>query len=223
MLHEAIRLRCEEYHKTVSAYDSAYTRYLGDVKQGHWDNPSLLNYYDAKRLVDFVNEWKSRMPSDKNNVEKVLYELRRAVPKLGVLRDTTILDVDFDQVVLGRWSIGELIRDSFDGIARAGKRYESVATSKMLNVAFNPSLFVMWDGAIQSGYGTDRYGYDYAYKFLPRMQELARQAVTEVMEEECLSREDAVKSFTNHCKNGNSLAKIIDEYNYARFTLKPTY
>ena len=50
------------------------------------------------------------------------------------------------------------------------------------------------------------------------MQRLAERAVNQVMTEEGLSRADAIQSFTDHCEKKNSLAKIIDEYNYTKYT-----
>ena len=111
--------------------------------------------------------------------------------------------------------VAQLIGESFDAIASAGKRYESVATSKMLNIVVNPDLFVMWDGYIQQGYSVGRTGPQYAYEFLPKMQRLAKKAVAQVMRHEDRSRDDATRSLT---PRNQSLAKVVDEYNYVKFT-----
>ena len=95
--------------------------------------------------------------------------------------------------------------------------YASVGTSKILHAAVNPELFVMWDNKIRDGYSLQNSGYSYAYEFLPRMQKQAREAVEQVMNKKRLSRDDAIKYLTP-C--GRSLAKVIDEYNYVKFTLE---
>ena len=224
MLYEEIRLNCKAYHGEGTSYDGAYRRYLAQKQTAKWDIPETLDFEEVRRVVDFANQWKSRMPSSNENVERILVELRYVVPKLNLLRSDTLLDLDFSRDT-PYGTVSELIARSFDRIAGATRRsdgaevYASVGTSKILNAALNPNLFVMWDGAIQTGYGVFRDGYAYANIFLPKMQEIAHQAVDEVMRVEGLSYNDAIKSFTDRCRHKNSLAKIIDESNYVRLTL----
>ncbi len=98
----------------------------------------------------------------------------------------------------------------------------SAATSKMLSAAVNLDLFVMWDCAIQSGYCVGRNGCDYAHVFLPEMQMIAKHAIDESMNREGLSYGNAIESFTASCSNNNSLAKIIDECDYMKYTKSNT-
>ena len=221
MLYQDIRWGCEIYHQNeeISSLDRVYRNYLTGKNQTKWDNPETLDLYEVEILVDFANKWKSRMPSNANNIMRLLNNLRSAVPVLNTLRGKAIFDVNFAETLANGKSISQIISDCFDTIAQTN-RYESVAASKMMNAAINPGLFVMWDTAIQRSYYMGRNGYAYAYRFLPQMQELARRAVNEAMDKEGLSLIDAIASFTNHCENKNTLAKIIDEYNYAKFTLE---
>ena len=219
MLYEKIRQGCEKYHKHEYAYDGAYGRYIDDKDQAKWDNPASLDYAEVKRLVGFLNEWKTRMPSNDETIRRLLNNLKTAVPRLNTLRSATLLDANLDETTK------RMIAVCFDTIAGSAIRRDgvqvtvSVGTSKMLNVAINPELFVMWDGAIQSGHGPmNDAGDGYARIFLPKMQAIAKRAVSEVMDKENLFLEAAIQSFTERCENKNSLAKIIDEYNYARFT-----
>ena len=216
---EDIRQGCEKYHQHEYAYDGAYGRYIKDKDQAKWDNPASLDYAEVKRLVGFLNQWKTRMPSNDETIGRLLNNLKTAVPRLNTLRSATLLDANLDETTK------RMIAECFGTIAGSAIRRDgvqvtvSVGTSKMLNVAINPELFVMWDGAIQSGHGPMLdTGYAYARIFLPKMQRIAKQAVKQVMTEESLSCADAIRSFTEGCENKNSLAKIIDEYNYARFT-----
>ena len=212
MLYEDIRQACKMYQQQDEyAYDGSYRRYNKAKDQAKWDNPATLDHTEVKRLVDFLNEWKTRMPSNPTNITLLLGKLRSAVPRLNTLQSETLLDVKFDETTKRK------IAECFDEIAQT-QRYESVGASKMLHVAINPNLFVIWDTAIQSGYGMGRSGSEYASKFLPKMQRIAKQAVEEVKVQENLSRAAAIQSFTERCEKNYSLAKIIDEYNYAKYT-----
>lgn len=110
---------------------------------------------------------------------------------LQLLRNDTLLEADFENV-------SDLVSRSFDAIEGASQRrdgvavYTSVATSKILNAAVNPELFVIWDNAIQDGYRIGNGGYTYANIFLPKMQGLAHQAIKELMRVEDLSYGDAL-------------------------------
>lgn len=212
MLYEAIRLGCEMYHKNGRSYDKAYHDYLKFKNRSKWADPIALDYDEVDRLIYFANQWKTMMPRDDKNVRLVRDGLKRAIRSLDSLNGMTLLNIRFDQ------SVRELISSSFEEIAKSGRRYEVVATSKMLHTAINPEVFVMWDSAIMFNYGPlQGNGLGYADSFLPRMQELSEEAIRQVVTEEGLSRDDAIKSLTP-C--GNTLAKVIDEFNFAKFTLK---
>lgn len=220
MVYEEIRQGCKEYHQRDQyAYDDTLARYIAGKDQTKWDNPKTLDYTEAQRLIDFVNGWKTRMPNNSGNVTRLLNNLQSAVPLLNRLQNKTLLDVNFDEITDDGKSVGQVIEECFNRIAHT-QRYEVVGASKMLNAAINPNLFVMWDTEIQSGYNLIGTGRDYAHEFLPTMQEIANQAVCEVMAEEGLLRAAAIQSFTDHCEKNNSLAKIIDEYNYTKYTAK---
>ena len=218
LLYEEIRLGCRMYHQHEYAYDGYYARYIADKDQTKWDNPDRLDENEVKRLVYFVNQWGTMMPKNDETIRRLLNNLTIAVPLLNTLRGATLLDVKFDETTM------QMIAECFGTIASSAIKGDGVTitipvgTSKMLNAAINPNLFVMWDRAIQSDYGLNGTGYDYAHEFLPGMQAAANRAVKEVMDNENLSRAAAIQSFTDNCEKKNSLAKIIDEYNYSRFT-----
>ena len=249
MLYEDIRQRCKEYHQGDDrGYDGSYARYIEykNQTQAKWDNPDRLDFGDAEELITFLNKWVCRIPfKDAGASKEVILELlktgaplpgaltirvitmhlllnnlAKAVPQLTTLQNATLLDVKFNETTK------QMIQECFDTIAWFGIRKgrisnEAVATSKILHVAINPHLFVIWDNDIQKSYEIPKRlvntGEGYAHVFLPRMQDIAKRAVNEVMAKENLSCAAAIQSFTDHCEKKNSLAKIIDEYNFAKF------
>ena len=216
MLYEAIRLGCKLYHRNELSYNEAYGDYLKSRDAANWDSPERLDTAEVKKLIDFANRWRCRMPSGPRNTELLLGGLQRATPALNLLRHNTILDIRFDNRVLGT-TVSKLISDSFDQIRCAGRRFERVATSKMVHAAINPHLFVPWDGDIISAYGCEPgHGREYAETFLPKMQRTAERAIGEVMTTEGRSRDDAIASLTP-CQE--SLAKVLDEFNWVKFRL----
>ena len=135
--------------------------------------------------------------------------------KLSLLNDKTVLDVDLG-LVIQDMTIRQLISTSFDEIADAGKRFESVATSKMIHAAVNLELFVMWDTRIASAHRVGANGDNYAH-FLTLIQGQIEEAIGQVSIAENLTREGAITSLTP-C--GHTLAKVIDEFNYVCFTVR---
>ena len=217
MLYEAVRLGCYLYHKNVRSYNDAYGDYLRRRDAFKWDNPERLDPIEVGELITFANRWNCRMPSGPENTDRMLDGLKRATPSLNLLRHRTLLDIRFDEMVRGT-TASQLIARSFDQISGAGLRLEKVATSKMVHVAFNPDLFVMWDNAIMRAYDCQSGdGRAYAETFLPKMQRIAESAIGQAMTIEGLSHDDAVASLAP-CQQ--SLAKVLDEFNYAKFTLE---
>ncbi|MYC07180.1 MAG: hypothetical protein F4X57_08420 [Chloroflexi bacterium] len=214
MLYEAIRLGYEEYHRVETAYDESYAGFFAKWNVQAIDQPMIDS------LRNFLAQFKafSNFRWDQINAEVLQRTISQVLPNLLELEDLTVLDNFMDH--------RQLIAESFDTIAecqytpmkRNQKKttFSSTAASKILH-AINPSLFIMWDDAIRGGYGlgSDTKGKGYAYRFLPRMQRLAEFAIRQVVENEGHSREDAISSLVS-C--GNSLAKVLDEYNYVKFT-----
>ena len=248
-IRQRCRMYHQNEHRYDSTYAS-YMMHKSQT-QTKWDNPDSLDYDDAERLITFLNDWGCRIPFNNeaapeevirylllNNLKtgapflsgstirvatmnRLLNNLKSTVPLLNTLRRATLLDIDFDE------SRRLMLSKCFNTIAMFGIKKgdfsnEAVATSKLLHVAINPNLFVMWDGNIQSVYLPQSHmkntGFGYAEVFLQRMQRIAERAVNQVMTEEGLSRAAAIQSFTDHCEKNNSLAKIIDEYNFGKFT-----
>ena len=100
-----------------------------------------------------------------------------------VSRDQIPHIMEFDQRIQDIMSPSQLtIALAFNEIAESGKRKEYVATSKMIHVAVNTVIFVMWDDNIQKGYGYSKsWGDGFAYvHFLEKMQRLAKEAINQI-------------------------------------------
>ena len=207
MLYQAIRLGSEIYHDYPGTYVTSYDSAL--ERRWDWDRPEMPNEDEVNELRRFVNSWSSRMQASASDIQGVLHEV---LPSLHDVQGKTILDACFKlegkcagvERVLGAFS--------FTRLARCGPKEAWTGASKIMHV-INPDLFIMWDKAIRGGYGyadTRDYG-----EFLLRMQRLAEYAISQIMDVESRSRDSAVESLTT-C--GHSLAKVLDEYNYVKFT-----
>ena len=227
MLYEAIREGCQIYHQDDSgtAYNRAYDELLRNMDRSKWDRPVTPDLLpEVIKVRNFINQqFRGRMQATASDI---LSSLQDTLMPLNLLRGMNILSVDFNEELTDEWNVGRLIEVCFDNLAKCGPRYESTGTSKILH-AINPDLFVMWDDAIRGGYalgneraeqGRLKRGTGYVRYFLPRMQRLAKCAVSQIAKREGRYGEDAIRSLrSNGCPH--TLAKIVDEYNYAKFTL----
>ena len=78
----------------------------------------------------------------------------------------------------------------------------------------------MWDERIAGGYGLlrERTGLGYAFKFLPRVAAEMEEAIASYAAEHGSTRYDTVAALIKGgC--GRSLPKLLDEFNYAKFTM----
>lgn len=232
VLYKEIRRGCKEYHNKPHAYDESYNAYMCISKVKYdWLHPDPLNSEDAAdNLLAFLKKWRAWRRGAKVELEDFHSDMQTALQnvaeQLTPLMGKTILDLNLsktptrdNKILVG----GDLLKIIliFDELAdRCGYGgYSSTAASKILH-AINPDGFVMWDRNIREEYAQKLLerktalttGWDYAYHFLPEMQRIANTAIEQAMnEEDHCSRAAAIKLLTP-C--GNSLAKVIDEYNY---------
>jgi hypothetical protein len=210
MLHDAVLVGSRLFHELESRADY-YDLYFRDKKTGLWESPETITLGEIERLVLFLNQWASHYENSPTQQTRLLSAVRKTFPFLEAVKDSTLQTID-----LGDASVRGLISGAFQEIASCGTRYEATATSKILHT-IRPELFVMWDSAIQFGYALRGTGEDYAERFLPRIQKLASRAVDEYSRAYKVPEDRAVRGLT---KCGHSLAKVLDEYNYTKFTLK---
>lgn len=138
-------------------------------------------------------------------------------PKIKRFENETIVTIDLSD------GVKESISEIFNGLAlyiwRRRERFEATGTSKILH-AILPNLFVMWDRKIRRGILGDsnkKRGEDYAYEFLPEMQKFAKQFLDTYIKENGGDYEHASRQISQMA-HGYTLAKLLDELNYSRFT-----
>jgi len=162
-------------------------------------------------LFGFIHSWD---PNFQGDLAKFLEIYKDIFPILKHFEYETIEKIDFTNEVKSSISV------IFDRIAMCPrtKRFESTDTSKILHVII-PNLFVMWDDRIRKAIiGDDkRDGRCYAYEFLPEMQKTIKEYLNTYISEKGGSFEFAAQQLSKMADN-YTLAKLIDEYNYVRYT-----
>ena len=110
---------------------------------------------------------------------------------------------------------------------KCGNRKSPVAVSKALHL-LAPNFFPLWDVEISKAYGCHWYDSSEArekyLRFMNSIKDLSRRIVTSYMNKNNVSRETAEQSIRKEASSSlpfaKSLLKIIDEYNYAKYTKK---
>ena len=214
MLYQAIHKACEKYHSTYGwDYDTALSCYRDALARRRSGlNPNKPSCEEAWILLSFANGWNARMQASFLDVRCALIKIE---PDLEPLRGRTILDVCLDDKQTHE-SIGRSLKELADCNNKG--RNEATGASKMLHI-INPHLFVMWDGAIRSGYICKLQKKDWIWytEFLQEMQKLAKCAIKQVKENESHHSDETMIASLTGCRH--SLAKALDEYNYVNFTL----
>jgi len=210
MLHNAILKGSELYHE-LETRAHYYDQYQASTRLSFDRKPDSITVAEIDRLILFLNQWSSHYESSPEQCGRLLEAIREVIPAGRRLRDKNLLNAE-----LTEQETRKTIAGMFNTIATCGPRIETTATSKILH-SLHPGLFVMWDDAIQMGYAVSGSGEDYARRFLPRMQKLAIIALEQTAGARGLTRDTAVETLT---RCGHTLAKVLDEYNYTKFTMK---
>ena len=176
-----------------------------------WVNPDLP-IDEIRKLFNFIKSWDRFFQGDVELFRRIYAEVSSTMQKL---KNERIEEANFTQ------ELEIKVRDVFDKVANCTliDRYESTDASKILHTIL-PNFFVMWDDRIKEGVmqGRDN-GAAYAFYFLPKMQLELSEAIETCMEERKLNRTDAIRYICEKC-DGKTLAKLVDEYNYMKYTKK---
>lgn len=196
-----------------------YEAYMKNREPNAWLKSPDVPLKEALLLFGWVHSWD---PNFEGELVRFLQIYEDVFPLLKSFENKTIVTIDFTE---GTRSCLARIFDSLANCCRTA-RFESTDTSKILH-AIIPDLFVMWDDKIKKatigvrGSGKDYDGKCYAYEFFPRMQELAKKFLDSFVKEHGGSYENASMRISEMA-DGYTLAKLIDEINYLRFTRKRT-
>ena len=192
-----------------------YGAYMENRAPNAWLKSTDVPLKEALLLFGWIHSWD---PNFEGELLKFLEIHETIFPLMKGFERKTILNIDFTEDTKSSLS---KIFDSLANCCRT-RRFESTDTSKALH-AMIPDLFVMWDDRIKKAIigvrnsGRDYDGKCYANEFLPAMQEVAEAFVDSFTKEHGGNREDASKEISKMA-DGYTLAKLIDEMNYLRFT-----
>jgi len=186
-----------------------------------WESPERLTEHEVGRLIRFINQWATRSRFDAEKLRRAYVHM---FPTLQDLRRVNLYEVRPWQPLAQHGTVSEAIKTVFETVATCGARYESTGASKILHT-WLPDLCVMWDAAIAAGYGIykgatqyRRKGADYSERFLPRVSIQILEALDTYIADKGGTRVKAAAAISR-LAGDRPLTKIVDEYNYAKYTL----
>ena len=215
---KSLALASEIFRQREARYDRFYFDYMRSRDEAAWCSDTGPNDIQVLELFRFLNQWATRHPSDADARARFKRAYLQVLPLLRALQGLGLLDTAFGGGAVQGMCVSEAVGSIFENIAGSGSRYASTATSKILHV-LHPSLFVMWDSAIRGGYAVDGRSSDYSTRFLPRVQRQGREAVDSYISDGRADPAVAAQDLERLC-GGRLLAKLVDEYNYCKFTLR---
>jgi hypothetical protein len=193
-----------------------YDDYLAGKRWQLWKQQETIDLVEIERLILFLNQWSTHYENTRVTQQSLLDAIRSVFPLFRALEAESLLGIDFKRQLTPGTSVSQTIERIFERIASCGRKYEAVGATKIIHT-INPELFVMCDSSTRGGYAVNGHGYDYGHRFLPRIQKLVRHAIGEYIKTHSGAQEQAIAALR---KCGHTLAKVLDEYNYTKFTLK---
>jgi len=197
-----------------------YTRIM-EPNYIRWDNLSLD---DANKVLDFLNKW-GRCRLSHELAGSLLPSLQTMAMFVKPILNKRIEDTTLKEVVrIGRecLMVQRVAHCAFDELASIAG-FGPVPASKTLHVLV-PGFFIMWDNAISRRYGCRLQGYDYAFKFLPRMQAEIEECVADLKVRLGLNRSQSLKYIRDEGERiwgeSRTVAKLVDEYNWTPEKIK---
>ena len=190
-----------------------YDAYIKSRNAATWMRSPDIPLKEGLLLFGFIHSWD---PNFQGDLAKFLDIYKDIFPMLKGFEYAKIEKIDINADVKNSISV------IFDRIAMCprAKRFESTDASKILH-AIVPNLFVMWDHKIRKEIVGDnkRDGRCYAYEFLPRMQEAIEGYLNSYISEKGGTFEfESASEQISKMGDSYTLAKLIDEYNYVRYT-----
>ena len=181
-----------------------------------WDNLANIEMKDVQEIVlPFLNKWQCRLSY--KCAAGLTEALQSIEPMVKLFRGLKIESADLLRRIRFQGEEVDafmLIQKLFDTVSKvkAGRRTVAfTATSKILHMVL-PDFFVMADAEIRKMYGCEANGAGYA-NFMWRMGILARDLLTQ-------AEGNRHKILDSSRWKGRSLTRLLDNYNYTKFTLK---
>ena len=191
-----------------------YDVYMDSRDPTAWFKSPDVPLREGLLLFGWVHSWD---PNFQGDLRRFLEIYRDIFDMVRSFEHKTLIDIDFSS------DVNNCLCVTFDRVANCCKtrRYESTDASKILH-AIVPELFVMWDDKIRNNLvGARRDGRCYAYEFMPNMQGFVKQFLDSYIRKNGGDYENASSQISKMTHN-HTLAKLIDEFNYLRFTWKKT-
>lgn len=123
------------------------------------------------------------------DLETFIKEVKKLAPLFQKIQKEDFKSISFDKYSLE-------IKQIFNVLANI-KGIEKTGASKLMHLKL-PGVFVMWDGYIRKAYGYNTGNADEYISFLKKMQKMFSKT---------------------KIKSDRTLAKLIDEHNYKKFTM----
>jgi len=213
-LHYTDLLKADRLFHHLEKRYHFYDAYMAAKDPAAWFRSAQVPLKEGLFLFGWVHTWDRNFEGDLARILKIYGDI---FPDMKSLENESLIDIDFSTRNTKRVS---LVFDSMASCCKS-RRYESTDASKMLHVII-PKLFVMWDDKIRSNLVDGRRdGKCYAEEFMPSMQRLLRQSLESYIQENGGDYENASNQISQ-LANYHTLAKLIDEFNYLRFTLNKT-
>jgi len=146
-------------------------------------------------------------PFDRKHYEELAGTIKNNMDIFNILKEKSLDDVNFDET---ENLIGKIYSKLLSILGPTG-------ASKALHL-MNKNLFMMWDDRIRKGYktGTDERSY---IIFMKEMQSIANEVIDSICRKFNCPRDSAIERLLKLI-NQKTLPKLIDEYNYVKFTKK---
>jgi hypothetical protein len=219
-LHYSDLLKAHKFFYNIEERYHFYDAYMKATEPDAWFKSPKPPLVEGLLLFGWVQSWD---PYFRGELALFLQTYEDIFDTIKSLETASLTQIQFSE------DVRSAICLIFDSVANCSKkkryerkrRYESTDTSKILH-AIHPHLFVMWDSSIRNGIVEGQYdGSCYTNEFLPNMQLLAKHFLDSYIEENGGSYDDALTKI-EEMAHRYTLAKLIDEFNYLRFTYKKT-
>ena len=210
-----------EAHKKFLELEPRYFFYDGYIKtkDDFWFRNGKINENEIKKLRYFIRSWDPHFSGSINKLNECFKKIHRDIMALK--------NKSIDRINLCDKNTKKHIKKIFNPFGDCGKknRFESTDASKIIHIIL-PKLFVMWDNSIRNGMWKDRKwkkpkkfkGEEYV-AFLLLMRNEAKDIIDRYREQKHCPPKQAISEIE---KKGSdyTLAKLIDEYNYIKYTKK---